>query len=775
MATTSPRNAICSQATPRVKGLITKTAALHISTDRSHLSSFVSAVVDNHHADPPAVLSQLSDALLATENATFTTAQRTASVLNFQQTFGQVLGTISLAPERTITFTSRTAPIPVTVLHTASYSVSVVLTLDSDKFTFPDGNTRALTLNRPTTPVRIQARARSSGDGLPVDVTLRTPDGAIGHRPHLGGGALHLHLHRGHWDHGVGRTDAAGLVGAHLAPLAPSAAPGPLTMAGTRAARRAPSSLATSATFVALGTGMSRLTGLLRFVALAWALGQTHLADAFNLANTTPNMLYDIVLGGVLSATFIPVFVGQLARRDEEDAFASISAVISVATVVLIITTVAALILAPDIITGLTALDAHAHAKQVHEITLERQAATELLRWFVVQVAAYGGFALATALLNTRRRFVAVAWAPIINNFVCIGVLIWFGLWAGRGAGLSSVEHHHSQLVLLGLGTSMGVVLQGLALIPSLRSARLSRLRWHWNLRDAALRQVVRLSGWTFGFVMANQIAQFVVILLAGTASGPDPVSSYTYAYAFMQMPYGVVAVTVMSVVAPDLAEKWSTGQPAGVRDPHCRRVGARCWRSSSRPRWPCSCWPSRRWHSCWATGTARRAETSDTGAALAMFALGLPGFCSYLYIVRVLQSMQRTKVAFYLYLVENAINVGLAIVLVHPLGVRGLALSLSIAYSAGALLGLALLRQWFGRLGTAAVWAPLRRVAYSTIAMGIVVLVVSNLTSANHGNALLVRVVGSVVAGGLAYAVVAVVTGRRQAVAHRRAARLGR
>ena len=67
---------------------------------------------------------------------------------------------------------------------------------------------------------------------------------------------------------------------------------------------------------MAVGTGVSRLTGLLRIVALAWALGQSHLADAFNLANTTPNMLYDIVLGGVLSATFIPVFVDQLSNRE---------------------------------------------------------------------------------------------------------------------------------------------------------------------------------------------------------------------------------------------------------------------------------------------------------------------------------------------------------------------------------------------------------------------------------------------------------------------------
>ena len=101
---------------------------------------------------------------------------------------------------------------------------------------------------------------------------------------------------------------------------------------------------------------MSRLTGLLRFVALAWALGQSHLADS-STSNTTPNMLYDIVLGGILSATFIPVFVDQLSNRDEEEAFGSISAILTLSVVVLVATTVAALVLAPYFITALTALD----------------------------------------------------------------------------------------------------------------------------------------------------------------------------------------------------------------------------------------------------------------------------------------------------------------------------------------------------------------------------------------------------------------------------------
>ena len=100
-------------------------------------------------------------------------------------------------------------------------------------------------------------------------------------------------------------------------------------------------SLRTAAVYVAAGTTVSRLTGLLRIVALAWALGQFHLADAFNLANTTPNMIYDIVLGGVLSATFIPVFVAQLANRTERDAFRSISAILTVSAVVLVVSTVA--------------------------------------------------------------------------------------------------------------------------------------------------------------------------------------------------------------------------------------------------------------------------------------------------------------------------------------------------------------------------------------------------------------------------------------------------
>ena len=272
------------------------------------------------------------------------------------------------------------------------------------------------------------------------------------------------------------------------------------------------------------------------------------------------------------------------------------------------------------------------------------------------------------------------------------------------------MEQHHTQLVLLGLGTSLGVVLQGVALIPSLRRADLGLLRWRWNPRDDALRAVTRLGGWTFGFVLANQIALFVVTILAGSVAGPDPVSSYTYAYAFFQLPYGIVAVTVMSVVTPDLAQQWSTGHQAAFL--HRMTGGLRAVLALIIPSAVGMLLLAKPSVALLlGNGHSTPAETATTGAALAMFALGLPGFCTYLYLVRVLQSMQRTKVAFYLYLVENALNIVLALLLVHPLGVRGLALSLSIAYTVAALLALAVFHQWFGRLAERATWAPLVRV----------------------------------------------------------------
>jgi hypothetical protein len=155
------------------KGGITATASARILTARAQLNSFTNAA-DGH----PTELATLSDGLLATESASLTPATRAVALAAYDHQWSAVLAAISLAVE-SITFTSRTASIPITVLSTAPFSIRVVLSLSSDKFTFPAGSSRTLTLDHATTSVRVPARSRTSGDRLPVDVTLRTPDGGL--------------------------------------------------------------------------------------------------------------------------------------------------------------------------------------------------------------------------------------------------------------------------------------------------------------------------------------------------------------------------------------------------------------------------------------------------------------------------------------------------------------------------------------------------------------------------------------------------------------------
>src|SRR5579872_4528482 len=131
--------------------------------------------------------------------------------------------------------------------------------------------------------------------------------------------------------------------GAPALPTEPPAAPGP-----------APRTMQ-AATAMAAGTLASRATGVVRVLVLAWVLGFSPLADAYNLANTVPNMLYDVVLGGIATATFVPVFVERLARDGERRAWRSISAVVTLGTLVLVAATVLAWLLAPALIDGFTA------------------------------------------------------------------------------------------------------------------------------------------------------------------------------------------------------------------------------------------------------------------------------------------------------------------------------------------------------------------------------------------------------------------------------------
>ncbi|HEY6474447.1 MAG TPA: DUF6049 family protein, partial [Acidimicrobiales bacterium] len=153
---------------------ISRAAAVKIAQARQQLSSYTDAV-----AGHPSELLTLSDQLLATESSSLGSERRTASLSDYEKAFTSQTGKISLATEQTVTFTAQQASIPITVLSSAPYPVNVTVTLTSDKFVFPNGDSHHLLLDRPTTSWRFTARARTSGDRLPIDVTLHTQNGQL--------------------------------------------------------------------------------------------------------------------------------------------------------------------------------------------------------------------------------------------------------------------------------------------------------------------------------------------------------------------------------------------------------------------------------------------------------------------------------------------------------------------------------------------------------------------------------------------------------------------
>jgi len=474
---------------------------------------------------------------------------------------------------------------------------------------------------------------------------------------------------------------------------------------------------------MAAGTALSRITGFGKLVALAYALGFTRLTDTYNLANITPNIIYELVLGGILSATLVPVFVERLAgiggtdggpadEDAEEQAWRAVSAVMTVVAAVAAALTAVFVLVAPLVIRLYTVANDTGSADE------QQRVATLLLRMFAPQVAFYAIVSLATAVLNARRRFAAPMFAPVLNNLVVIGVLLALP-HVTDDLSLAAVADQPGTLALLGLGTTAGVAAMALVQLPSLRRAG-ARLRPVWDPSHPAVRQVLRLSGWTFGFVAANQVALWVALALANGRQGD--VAAYQAALVFFLLPHGVFTVSVATALQPDLAERWAARDVAAFR-----RQVATGLRTTAAIVVPAAVGYLLLGRPIVEValqhGALSEASARTTASVLGWLALGLPAFSLWYFVIRVYQAMQDTRTVFVLYVVENAVNVGLALALYPSMGVQGLALSYSAAYGVGVVVALVDLRRRVGGLEGTAVARSWGRTAVASAAMAACVL----------------------------------------------------
>lgn len=472
--------------------------------------------------------------------------------------------------------------------------------------------------------------------------------------------------------------------GAPAAPTAPATAPPEQPPPAPPAPPVAPAGgrrLLKDNLVVAAGTALSRITGVARLLAV-YLLSQ-RLADAYLLANNTPNIVYELILGGILTATLVPLFTQHL-EADDEDAT---SAVVSVTLVALAALTVVAFVVAPLLILfygqGVDGADQDEFLRVGIYLSV----------LFVPQVFFYGCMALGSALLNARRRFFAAAWAPVLNNVVVVTVLVIAGT-SGRGKlGLDDVDSSTGLLVLLGLGTTSGIAAMAISLLPALRRAGV-RIRFRPRLRHPAVRAAAGLSGWTLGYVIANQVAAQTVLRLAVSDAGA--IRSYQVGFIFFQLPHGLLAVSLMTTFQPDLARAfvqraWPTFHarllqglrllvavmvPAAVGYLVLAVLVVRLGPDAE-----------------WFRPERGLGEAVPVAQALAGFAPGLLGFSVYLFVLRAFYATQDTKRPFWINAVENLINIVMGVLLIIPFSrITGLTAAYSIAYIAAAVLAMVVL-----------------------------------------------------------------------------------
>ena len=290
---------------------------------------------------------------------------------------------------------------------------------------------------------------------------------------------------------------------------------------------------------VATGTALSRVTGLLRIMVFGWIIGQTALSDAYLIANETPNIVYDLLLGGVLSATLVPLFSAFIETEDDE----ATNVVITISATLMVALTVVAVLAAPLIIRIYTLNPASGVDPE-----LLRSVGTMLARIFLIQILFYGLTGLANAFLNARRRFFAAAWSPVASNLVIIVTLITL---RDQTWELADVVTDGRLRWTLGLGATGGIA--AMAIIVVVAAGRTGfKFRPTWNWKHPVVRKLLRLSAWTLGFVIANQVALIFIRNLA--EPGSSEVAAYVTAFTFFVLPHGLLAVSISTTFQPEMS-----------------------------------------------------------------------------------------------------------------------------------------------------------------------------------------------------------------------------
>ena len=319
-----------------------------------------------------------------------------------------------------------------------------------------------------------------------------------------------------------------------------------------------------SSAAMAAGTIVSRFTGLIRGLLTVAALGTALFADTFNVANTIPTILYILLAGGALNAVFVPQLVRSM-REDGDGGSAFASRLLTSVTVLLLFITTIGILLAP-LITSI-----YAPKFSLTGFEVERSLTITFMRYCLPQILMMGIFVILSQIGNARGKFGPMMWAPVLNNMVGIATLSLFLLIA---PDITANTITPGQSALLGIGTTLGFVVQALVLVPVVRRSGLKlSLRFDW--RNSNLSKSFRLGGWTLLFVLTNQLGYLIIVQVATSAAVQAKLAGittgvgftpYSYAYFIFILPHSIITVSVITALLPKISRLAHEGREDGVR-----------------------------------------------------------------------------------------------------------------------------------------------------------------------------------------------------------------
>ena len=449
-------------------------------------------------------------------------------------------------------------------------------------------------------------------------------------------------------------------------------------------------SIARSSTIMAVGTLASRVTGLVRGLLLVAVLGTTLLGDTYNVANTMPNILYNLIIGGALTAVFVPQMVRATRAPDGGSAF--ISRLVT-ATSVLLASLVLVSILAAPLLVRLFA-SSYVGRPEFNLTVL-------FMRYCLPQIFFMGLFALLGQVANAKGKFGPMMWAPVFNNLVVIAVFTYF-LHISTGWKVTTISN--AQATWLGIGTTVGFVIQLACLVPVLKQTKI-KIRPRFDWRDPEIKKSFHLATWTLAFAAISQLSYLVTVNLStgaavralkqGVSTGVG-YTPYGNAFLILLLPHSVVTISIVTAILPLLSAHAIDRKYKEIHDELVRAIRLVGIITV----------PSALAFLLFGPLITRtlyfgisNADARYLGLVLSAFALGLLPLSVNLIVLRGLNAFENVKLQVLsnalMNIVASIVAIGLALILPARWVTVGLAAALALSYYVGAWTSIRLLRRF--------------------------------------------------------------------------------